>query len=177
MDKKRSNDNVANADDKEDRHHCGCNCDTFRLFIFFWLLQLNIHQNLHARTAVVVSPPRLANCFERSWLVIFQSLKFKHSDQDVKKYIVIIFQSTDLLTASLCSWVRPLRPLSSIVKLRSPKAPLAAAVPFHSCCQFIVNLRKSTLCDRQLPCCEKISPTAAPPRPRAVPKQPQRAPN
>merc|ERR1719192_2044530 len=26
MDKKRSNDNVANADDKEDRHHCGCKC-------------------------------------------------------------------------------------------------------------------------------------------------------
>ena len=135
MDKKRSNDNVANADDKEDRHHCGCNCDTFRLFICFLLLQLNIHQNLHARTAVVVSPPRLANCFERDWLY------FKHSDQDVKKYIIIIiiFQKTDLLTASLCSWVRPLRPLSSIVKLRSPKAPLAAAVPFHNCCQFIVN--------------------------------------
>merc|ERR1719192_1003480 len=26
MDKKRSNDNVANADDKEDRHPCGCTC-------------------------------------------------------------------------------------------------------------------------------------------------------
>ena len=30
MDEKRSNDDVANAEDKEDRHYCGCNCGTLR---------------------------------------------------------------------------------------------------------------------------------------------------